>query len=281
MFESINRFSRMKMRDVTLKRILLAVRRRIIRFPHNIFFYSPFGFPKKNRRRLKSLNNCHTGKRCFILANGPSLNLVDFELLKNEFTFGMNRIYLMKDKNGFMPSCIACIDKESLVIPFSEDLDSLDIPLFIPFELRKYFSIKDNQYFIGERFSPKFQKDASRLFGNGKTVAYTIIQLAFCMGFDEVYIIGKDHSYNTTAKAATSLEMKGEDTNHFTKDYYKPGMRWDAPDHDTEEFAYKLAREEFEKAGRIIKNATIGGKLELFERVDFFSLFPQHNKPIQ
>lgn len=274
MLESLHRFSQMKKGDITIKRFLSAIWRRIARIPENIYFFMPFGFPLRNRRNLKRLNNSHCAERCFILANGPSLNLVDFSLLKNEFTFGMNRIYLMKEKNGFMPSCIACIDKDSLVIPFREDFDALDVPLFLPFELRRYYSKKSNQYFIGGRFSPKFQTDASLLLGNGKTVAYTVIQLAFCMGFQEVYIVGKDHTYQTTAKAGASVEMKGEDVNHFSKDYYKPGMKWDAPDHESEEYAYRLSREVFEKAGRKICNATIGGKLEVFERVDFYSLFP-------
>ena len=275
MLESLHRFSRMKKGDITTKRLIAAIWRRIERIPHNIYFYLPFGFPLRNRRKLIALNNSHKGERCFILANGPSLNLVDFNLLKGEFTFGMNRIYLMKEKNGFMPSCIACIDKDSLVIPFKEDFDSLEIPIFLPFELRKYYSKKTNQFFIGGKFSPKFQTDASMMLGNGKTVAYTTIQLAFCMGFQEVYIIGKDHTYKTIAKAGAVVEVRGEDVNHFSKDYYKSGMKWDAPDHDSEEYAYKLAREAFEKDGRIIKNATVGGKLEVFERVDFYSLFPQ------
>ena len=95
------------------------------------------------------------------------------------------------------------------------------------------------------------------------------------MGFQDVYIIGKDHTYQTTAKAGTAIEVKGEDLNHFSSDYYKPGMKWDAPDHDTEEYAYKLSRKEYERFGRKIYNATIGGKLEIFERVDFHTLFPK------
>lgn len=277
MLESMQRFSKMKRRDITTKRLISAIWRRIERVPHNLYFYMPFGFPSSNRKKLRALNNSHKGERCFILANGPSLNLVDFKLLENEYTFGMNRIYLMKEKNGFMPSCISCIDKDSLVIPFKDDFDNLDIPVFLPFELRKYYSKKKNQYFIGGSFSPKFQTDASMMLGNGKTVAYTTIQLAFCMGFQEVYIIGKDHTYKTTAKAGEAVEVKGEDVNHFSKDYYKPGMKWDAPDHDSEEYAYRLARKAFEDAGRTIKNATVGGRLEIFERVDFNSLFPKSN----
>ena len=34
----------------------------------------------------------HKGERCFILANGPSVNGLDFSLLKDEITFTVNQI---------------------------------------------------------------------------------------------------------------------------------------------------------------------------------------------
>lgn len=273
MFESIKRYSLLKKKDITVKRIWAALCRRLSFIPDRLLFYCPWGFPGNNRKKLKEINNCHKGERCFIIANGPSLNQVDFKLLQNEITIGMNRIYLMKEQNGFMPTYLACVDKERLIKPFHKDMDGLGIPCFFPFKLRKFFSKTANQHFVLERFSPKFQTDASGPMGNGKTVTYTVIQLAFCMGFSEVYIIGKDHSFKTTEKAGVGVEVKGDDHNHFIKNYFLPGQKWDAPDFETEEYAYKIARDIFERAGRCIKNATVGGHLEVFERVDFQSLF--------
>lgn len=261
--------------DVTFSRIWASLIKRVKYLPDVLSFRYFGGFAAYNRKRLKKLNNSHKGERCFILANGPSLNLINFELLRDEFTFGMNRIYLMKEKNGFLPSCIACTDEKTLLIPFKEEFENLTIPCFFPYRDRKFFSKKDNQYFIGGgRFSPKFQKDASKAIGNGKTVAYVTIQLAFAMGFDEVYIVGKDHTYNAPVKAGAEMNAE-DDNNHFIKGYYKNGTKWDAPDHYVEEYAYKLAKKEFENAGRKIMNATEGGKLEIFERVDFKTLFPK------
>lgn len=278
MFESVNRLSKMKSRDITLSRVFKALIRRLMSIPGRIYYRWPWGFPAENRKKLATVNNKYIGKRCFIIANGPSLNKIDFSLLKNEITLGMNRIYLMKEEKDFMPTYLACIDTERLIKPFHDDLDGLEIDCFFPFNLRSFFSKKSNQYFIPESFSPKFQIDATLPFGNGKTVTYTVIQLAFCMGFSEVYIIGKDHSFKTTEKAGVGVEVKGDDQNHFIKNYFLPGQKWDAPDFETEEYAYKLSREAYEKAGRKIYNATIGGKLEIFERVDFYSLFPKENK---
>lgn len=273
MFETLQRIKVADRKDITFSRVVAAVWRRIVNTPQQFVFFFPFGFYKNNRKKLKSLKDKYKGKRCFIICNGPSLNKIDFSLLKNEITIGMNRIYLMKNQNGFEPTYLACVDKKSQIAQFSEDLDNLTIPCFFNFEMRKFFSKKDNQMFIQGRFSPKFQTDCSKLLGNGKSVTYSAMQLAFYMGFQEVYVIGKDHSYNTTEKAGVGIKATGNEENHFIKGYYKPGMNWDAPDYRAEEFNYQLAREAFVKAGRTIKNATIGGKLEVFERVDFYSLF--------
>ena len=271
----LERFRRIKKRDFTLKRVFQALGRRIAGFPEMIAFFWPFGFYKKNRDKLKSLKDKHKGQRCFIVCNGPSLKDIDFNLLKDEITLGMNRIYLMKEQNGFEPTYLGCVDKNSQILQFHNDLDKLPMPCFFNFSLRKYFSKRNNQFFIAEKFSHTFQPDCSKLMGNAKSVTYEMIQLAYYMGFQEVYIIGKDHSYNTSERAGVGIKATGEETNHFIKGYYKPGMRWDAPDYLAEEYDYELARAAFEKAGRIIKNATVGGKLEVFERVDFYSLFPK------
>lgn len=272
---TIELLKRTNKRDITFKRVIYALGRRLSGWPEQILFFLPLGFSRKNREKLKKLKDKHKGQRCFIVCNGPSLKEINFDLLKDEITFGMNRIYLMKEQNGFVPTYYGCIDKNSQILQFKDDMDKLEMPCFFPFSLRKHFSKKENQYFIGGKFSHDFQPDGSSLLGNAKSITYILMQIAFYMGFQEVYVIGKDHSYNTTATAGTGLKATGEEGNHFIKGYYKPGMRWDAPDYIAEEYEYEMTRKAYEKAGRIIKNATVGGKLEVFERVDFYSLFPQ------
>ncbi|HVX49980.1 MAG TPA: 6-hydroxymethylpterin diphosphokinase MptE-like protein [Chitinophagaceae bacterium] len=271
---NLQRLLTLKKSDVTFGRIARAIGRRLADVPQTMAWYSSAGFPAKNRERLSKLKNIHAGKRVFIIANGPSLKQIDFSLLKNEYTIGMNRIYLMKDVNGFVPTYLACIDLKSQLLQFTEDYDNLTIPCFYSWLLRNKFSKKDNQYFIKDRLKPEFSKDIARDgHGAGKSVTYACMQLAYYMGFSEAYLIGKDHSYNTSEKAGVGIKSTGQEDNHFIKGYYKPGMNWDAPDYRSEEFSYKLARKAFEEDGRIIKDATIGGKLDVFEKVDFYSLF--------
>jgi hypothetical protein len=270
----LDRFNNLEKKDITLIRIISAIIRRIGSIPSNTAWLLPLPFTSENKKKIKSYHNLHKGERCFIIANGPSLKFIDFSLLENELSIGMNRIYLMKEQNGFIPNYLVCIDKKSQLLQFTGDYDKLEIPCFFNWDLRRLFSKKENQHFIKGKFSPEFSKNiVNEPMGNGKTVTYACLHLAYYMGFKEVYLIGKDHSYNTTEKAGSGIVSTGNENNHFIKGYYKKGMNWDAPDYKSEEFAYKLSREAFEKNGRIIKDATINGKLDIFEKVNFLELF--------
>jgi len=274
MLKTFKRIKNLNKKDITLVRIFQAIIRRINDIPHSFVWYLPWGFPKVNRNRLKRFKDIHKGKRCFVVANGPSLRKINFNLLKNEITIGMNRIYLMEKVNGFKPNYLTCVDRKSQLLQFTEEYNSQKGFCFYEWNLRHLFDKKENFIFIKGKFSPKFSTDPiiDRL-GNGKTVTYACLQLAYYMGFNEVYIIGKDHSYNTNEKAGIGIKSTGSEDNHFIKGYYKKGQNWDAPDYKSEEFAYKLARKAFEKDDRVIKDATIEGKLDVFEKVDFYSLF--------
>ena len=66
--------------------------------------YGPRPCPRRDVRRLRSLHNIHRGKRIFIIGNGPSLNRTPLEKLEGEFTFGVNRIYMLFDRIKWRPT---------------------------------------------------------------------------------------------------------------------------------------------------------------------------------
>ncbi len=262
--------------DITFKRVVFAFLRRVslINAIKRIQYWSPLGFSKINREKIKKFKNCHAGKRCFVIANGPSLKNIDFSFLKNEITIGMNRIYMMEKSNGFMPNYLVCMDIDAQIMQFHKEYDKINIPCFYNYDLHSLFSKKENQCFIKETFSPKFNGDIERKFlGCGKSVAYTCLQLAFYMGFKEVYIIGKDHNYNTAEKPGECLKSHGNEDNHFIKGYYEKGQKWIAPDYKGEEYAYALAKKAYGNNNRIIKDATVNGNLKIFEKIDYYTLF--------
>lgn len=261
-------------KNMSLQRLENIIRRRIINIPASICWNLPWGFVKANKERLKKFKDIYQGQRCFIIANGPSLNKIDFSLLKNEITIGMNRIYLMEKQNGFLPNFIVCIDEKVQLRQFFNEYNELTIPCFFNWNQRNLFDKNQYQYFIKVKFSMGFAKDLIRnKTYNGGSATFTCLQLAYYMGFQEVFLIGKDHSYNTSIKSAKEIVSDGNENNHFIKGYYNKGQIWDSPSYDVEEFAYEIAKDFFAKEGRIIKDATIGGKLKVFEKIDFNSLF--------
>ena len=58
---------------------------------------------RESMARLAEFKDIHKGKRAIIIGNGPSLKQTDLTKLKEEFTFGLNRIYLLTQFFGAVP----------------------------------------------------------------------------------------------------------------------------------------------------------------------------------
>jgi hypothetical protein len=93
------------------------------------------------------------------------------------------------------------------------------------------------------------------------------------MGFSEVYLVGVDHNFETKGPANTTVVSSGDDPNHFSPEYFGKGFKWQLPDLQTSEKAYHLANQVFERNGRRVLDATLGGKLQVFPKIEYESLF--------
>jgi hypothetical protein len=263
----------MSLKELSFERIVNAVKVRMKDIPHYLSWHGNSAFAKQNKAKLKKYHNIHKGKRCFIVANGPSLKQTDLTLLKDEITIGMNRMYMNSGDMGFMPTYIVVQDIAIQLMQFRDDLDALELPKFFNWNARKHFTNKDNLTFIRSDYSPHFSTDLTKTTWAGHSVTVICIQLAFYMGFDEVYLVGKDHNYEQKGTPGALVYSSGDEKNHFVQGYYKKGMAWRIPDYKGEELAYKLSREAYEQHGRVIKDATVNGQLKVFEKVDYNSLF--------
>jgi hypothetical protein len=228
----------------------------------------------KSQAKLAAYKNIHAGERCFIIGNGPSLNRTDLSRLEGEHTFGMNRIYLLFPELGFQTSFFVSIN--SLVIEqCSEDIQRLDMPKFLTWRGRKWISRDSDSIFIDTDYTPPstFSKDVSGRIFEGSTVTYVALQLAYHMGFEEVILVGVDHHFTSTGRPNETVISDGGDPNHFSSDYFGKGFRWQLPDLAASEAAYRLAEEAYDRAGRRVLDATVGGELTIFPKVQFETLF--------
>ncbi len=224
-------------------------------------------------RRLAAIRNKHQGERCFIIGNGPSLKQTDLQKLRSEYTLGMNRIYLAFPELGFSTSYYLSIN-DLVVEQCAADIQALPAPKFVSWRARRWLKPADDLYFLYTTYTGvKFAKNAAGRLWEGATVTYTALQVAFHLGFSQVILIGVDHNFATKGKPNTTIVSQGDDPNHFHPGYFGKGFRWQLPDLETSEQAYRLARQVYEQAGREVMDATVGGKLQVFPKVDYESLF--------
>ena len=232
---------------------------------------------RESIRRLAELKDIHKGRRAFIIGNGPSLKQTDLTKLKNEFTFGLNRIYLLFPELGFRTTYFCSIN-DLVIEQFADEILGLPIPKFLAWRSHRHFQLPIYQYpvptFIYTSYTgPRFSSDVRGRVWEGATVTTLTLQLAFHMGFEKIILIGVDHTFTSKGDAHKVVVSDGDDPNHVSPDYFGKGVKWQLPDLDTSEVGYIMAYEAYRKAGREIVDATIGGKLTVFPKVDYNSLF--------
>jgi len=255
-------------REFSIERIRAAFARRLKAIPHNIAWRFSSGDGTPNSNRLKSYGNKHLGERCFILGNGPSLRNLDLKPLRDEVTFGSNRVHLLFETIGFETTYY--VSTNDLVLEqCANEIKKITSQKFINWRMRHLFSETENIAFIREVYRSQFSIDIAKRFWGGGTVTYAMMQIAYFMGFQKIILIGVDHCFTTKGIPHTIVVAKDEDQDHFDPNYFSKGFKWQLPDLVKSEFAYGLAEDAYEKDGREILDATLDGKLEVFSKVDY------------
>lgn len=227
----------------------------------------------RSQQELTRFKDLHRGQRCFIIGNGPSLNQTDLKRLENEVTFGLNRIYLLFPQLGFETSYFVSIN--TLVLEQCRaDILGLRMPRFITWRARRWFD-EQGIYFLDTDYTdpPSFSQDIRGRIFEGSTVTFVALQIAYYMGFEEVILVGVDHSFSAKGKPNETVISKGDDPDHFSSNYFGKGFRWQLPDLEASEIGYEMAKSAYESDGRRVLDATVGGKLQVFPKANYESLF--------
>jgi Protein of unknown function DUF115 len=229
---------------------------------------------QNSQEKLACFKDKYAGRRCFVIGNGPSLQHTNLSLLENEITFGLNRIYLLFKELRFPTTFLVSVN-DLVLEQVADDLQKINVPKFITWRARRWLQEDSNTIFIDTDFTgpENFSSNASGRIYEGFTVTFVALQLAFYMGFQQVILVGVDHNFSTKGPANSTVVSAGDDPNHFSASYFSKGFRWQLPDLEGSERAYHLARAAYLDAGREILDATVGGKLEIFPKVDFLSLY--------
>jgi len=218
-----------------------------------------------------------SGQRGFVIGNGPSLNSADLTKLKNEITIASNKIYLIFDKTSWRPTLFTIADrilwkkiKNEVYNHFNEVIISSSL-FNIPRKDKTIFFRNLGYSESMHAFSPNIIEG---VFGS-RTVTYINIQIAVHLGLNPIYLIGCDHYYkneeNVTEKNRVT-EHHGE-SNHFVPNYREEGEKVNYAPIDIMTKGYEKAKKYCDNNNIRIFNATRGGYLEVFERVNFDKLF--------
>lgn len=228
---------------------------------------------RESIRKLEAMRNSHHGERCVIIGNGPSLKNTDLQKLRSVFSIGMNRFYMAFPELGFSTSCLLTVN-DLVIEQCAADIRALSIPAFVSWRGRKWMSPSENLHYLYTAYTlPQFNGNVIGRLWEGATVTFVAMQLAYFMGFKQVVLIGVDHNFTTKGTPNKTVVSTGDDPNHFNPGYFGKGFKWQLPDLETSELAYTMAREAYKKDGREILDATVDGKLTVFPKVKYETLF--------
>lgn len=222
--------------------------------------------------KICQFKNIHKDKRCFIIALGPSLKIRDLDRLHDnqEICISMNTIWKAFEQTKWRPMYYVADDyrvmrEQKHVLNYMKNgycfIGDTNPEFCKDINKTENVLIHHVNQEISEDRPGKFSDDYSRNSYLSSTVTSSCIQLAVYMGIKEIYLLGVDFSYSGSG---SKIEKYG----HFysedkTSTLYVRSVY----------MGYLGAKNYADEHGIKIYNATRGGKLEVFERVDFDSLF--------
>lgn len=234
-------------------------------------------------KALAQYKGKYSGQRCFLIGNGPSLRAEDLTLLHDAGipTFAFNRIYNIFDQTPWRPTFYISQD-EKMLSGCSDTVNALELPSkFIPLQLNWWHGIRiDNALYFNllnqQEEDPRyflFSDDAAKGIYNSSTGMYTAAQLAAYMGFSEIYLIGVDHHFRISQNNKGEVIVDNSVKDYFSEKYNEDKANLYIPNTEKSTLTYIAMKHHCDSRGVRVYNATRGGKLEVFPRVEFDSLF--------
>ena len=242
---------------------------------------------RKLVRANERFRNCHAGKRCFVIGNGPSLTSQDLAPLAEELTFVTNGFVKHPIVEHWQPNYYfftdhVWFDGSESTKAFFQLLRSRVYAshFFVPsavhevIETQKVIPLESTS-FVAFDGSWKDQIDITERLTNIDTVIQLAIMTAVHMGCSPIYLLGVDHDWLANRHSGHYNFYPGKTlSNHpvaigefetsYEQDMVTMVRLWRE---------YRRLGEVAEKMGTRILNATHGGFLDVFDRVNYESLF--------
>lgn len=222
-------------------------------------------------QKIERYKGIYPNGRCFIIGLGPSLSYQDLEVLyqHQEVCISVNSIYRIFEQTNWRPTYY--VTTEDSVMKYEKDLvlnSMKGVNCFISDEYEPFCREQHDDnimiYHLGRQWKDHgyipFSEDFAKIAYNNGTVLYAALELAVYMGFKEIYLLGVD---------ASGINGKYDTYKHFYEESNPVGICFS----DQVYVSYVSAKRFADQHSINIYNATRGGELEVFERVNFDKLF--------
>ncbi len=236
-------------------------------------------------RRNEVFRNCHQGRRCFIIGNGPSLKEQDLSPLANEITFVANYFHHHPIISESWQPKYYCLS-DPAYFDGREPIESIrDIvktipsaPFFVPHYASQFLDTtgalpQDRTYYVGLCSGMEDEWDELPDFTTVTPGVQTVVQLgimaAMFMGCSTIYLMGLDHNW---------LSHGGVPINFYSKEEVKNQPQGNVGGWDYKSLmlamttiwrVYEMHQRIAQKHGIKIINVTHGGFLDVFERARY------------
>lgn len=226
--------------------------------------------------------NCHTGKRCFVIGNGPSLATQDLTPLGNEITFAMSGFWKHPILESWQPTyyCISdrlFFDRSEPMKEFFRQLNQRihGAAFFVPAHAAGQVHSDrilppDRSYYVKFHDAAR-SVDLTSCILTPQSVSQLCIEIALYMGCSPIYLLGLDHDWlahrgmHRNFYEGKTVDNHAQAHGDLAKMSYRIDMECQLKLWQRYETIHDLARDR----KLIVENATNGGFLDVFPRARY------------
>lgn len=241
---------------------------------------------------FQKYKDIHKGERAFLIANGPSLNQTNLDLIENEISFAMNRISLKYDETLWRPTyyffsstnvtkskpwhqqwreSVRKAASEEKTTCFIADMFRKDIDPKADYPNIEWFgSLSENKPDVNGNIHPAcFSTNVVERIDKTGTTMNLALQLCYHMGISEIILLGADLGWKKDAGTSS-------DPNHFSKSYIAEIRNPDKANHQMRNI-HSLASAYYKKFKPDVKiyNASKKTVLDVYPIIDFEKLIKE------
>ena len=238
----------------------------------------------------RPLAGAHAGRRCFVIANGPSLAVQDLRPLEHDVKIVVTGFFRHPQARQVRPEYWVLADPYFWAEPDKHFRPVLELAQEAAVPTRLFMPTGGAATFASAALGPLIDLhfvhyDGARGIDRpidftqgvppfGQNVVIVALMLALYLGCDPIYLVGCDHDFMKTRRE----EYEGMRVAHFypgSVNAASEHLSWDQWSAAMQRmvFEYEQLRAYAARWGFHVFNATRGGALEVFPRVDYESLF--------